>query len=146
MPAAVAPAEPEYSQGMATSSAVQSRRKRGARKKSVWRGWRALLPLVLGMIVTPFTIRLAGILALEGPKAFALLYPWVIALRSPALHFPADLVGSSSEWMLYLQFPLYGLLMTLTFRAGRYLRAFIIGLIAHFAGLVAVLLLAYLGR
>lgn len=137
---------PEYSQGMATSSAVQPRRKRGAQKKSVWSGWRALLPLVLGIVVTPFTIRLASILALEGPKAFALLYPWVIALRSPALHFPADLVGSSSEWLLYLQFPLYGLVMTLTFRAGRYLRAFIIGLIVHFAGLVAVVLLAYLGR
>lgn len=131
---------------MASSSGVQTRRKRGAQKKSVLDGWRALLPLILGIVITPFTIRLASVVALEGPKAFALLYPWVLALRSPALHFPADLVGSSSEWMLYLQFPLYGLLATLTYRAGRYLRAFIVTLIAHFAGLFAVVLLAYLGR
>lgn len=104
------------------------------------------MPLAIGILMTPFTIRLASILALAGPRPFALLYPWVMALRSPALHFPADLVGSSSEWMMYLQFPLYGLLMTVTFRAARYLRAFIIGLVAHFAGLLAVVLLAYLGR
>lgn len=131
---------------MSSSAAVQSRRKRGARKKSWWGGWVALLPLALGILVTPLTIRLASIVALAGPKPFALLYPWVIALRSPALHFPADLVGSTSEWMMYLQFPLYGLLMTLTFRTRKYLRAFIIGLVAHFAGLFAVVLLAYLGR
>ncbi|HEX4064979.1 MAG TPA: hypothetical protein VHZ09_03065 [Acidobacteriaceae bacterium] len=131
---------------MASSSAVQTRRQRGGQKKSVWSGWRALLPLVLGIVLTPFTIRLASVVALEGPKAFALLYPWVIALRSPALHFPADLVGSSSEWMLYLQFPIYGLLGTLTWHAGKYLRAFVVALIAHFSGLLAVVLLAYLGR
>lgn len=137
---------PEYSQGMASSAAVETRRKRGTRKKSAWGGWKALVPLAIGVAVTPFTIRLASVVALEGPKAFALLYPWVVALRSPALHFPADLVGSSSEWMMYLQFPLYGLLMTLPFGGGRYLRAFINGLVAHFAGLFAVVLLAYLGR
>jgi len=131
---------------MSPTAAVQSRRKRGARKRLRWGGWVALLPLAIGILIVPLTIRLASILALDGTKPFALLYPWVIALRSPALHFPADLVGSSSEWMLYLQFPLYGLLMTLTFRAHKYLRAFIIGLAAHFAGLFAVVLLAYLGR
>jgi hypothetical protein len=48
--------------------------------------------------------------------------------------------------MLYLQFPLYGLVMTLTFRAGRHLRAIIIGLILHFTGLILVVVLAYLGQ
>ena len=131
---------------MPSSSPVQARRKRSASKKSASGGWRALLPLAIGIVVTPFTIRFASVLALEGPKAFALLYPWVIVLRSPALRLPADFVGSWSEWMMYLQFPIYGLLMTLTFRAGKYLRAFIVGLVAHFAGLFAVVILAYLGR
>lgn len=131
---------------MPSSSSVQARRKRSASKKSAWGGWRALLPLVIGIVVTPFAVRFASVLALEGPKAFALLYPWVIVLRSPALHLPADLAGLWSEWMMYLQFPLYGLLMTLTFGAGKYLRAFIIGLVAHFSGLFAVVILAYLGR
>jgi len=94
----------------------------------------------------PVAVRAASIVALEGPKAFALLYPWVVVLRSRALHFPADLVGRSSESMMWLQFPLYGLVMTLSFRADRHLRAFIIGLILHFTGLFLVVLLAYLGQ
>jgi hypothetical protein len=106
----------------------------------------SLWPLLLGIAVTPFTVRAASIVALEGPKAFALLYPWVVVLRCRALHFPADLVGRSSEWMLYLQFPLYGLLMTLSYRAHRILRAFVIGLVVHFAGIMAIVLLAFLGQ
>ena len=47
---------------------------------------------------------------------------------------------------MFLQFPLYGILMTLTFRADKHLRAFIIGLVVHFTGLFLVVLLAYLGQ
>ena len=103
-------------------------------------------PLAAGIAITPVAVRAASIVALEGPKAFALLYPWVVVLRSSALHFPADLVGRSSEWMMFLQFPLYGLVMTLTFRADRHLRAFIVGLILHFTGLFVVVLLAWLAQ
>ncbi|HZZ39368.1 MAG TPA: hypothetical protein VFE06_09570 [Acidobacteriaceae bacterium] len=104
------------------------------------------MPLLLGILITPLALRAAGILALEGPKAFALLYPWVEVVRSRALHLPAGLVGNASEWMMYLQFPLYGLIIMLTWRAGRYLRAFIIGLVLHFSGLVGVVVLAWLGQ
>ena len=106
----------------------------------------AILPLLLGVLITPFALRAASIAALAGPKPFALLYPWVEVLRSRALHLPADLVSRASEWMMYLQFPLYGLIATLTWRAGRYLRAFITALILHFSGLVAVVVLAWLGQ
>ena len=129
---------------MPASSAAIARRKRGARK-SVRSGWAALIPLLLSIAVTPFAVRAAGILALAGPKPFALLYPWVEVVRSPALHLPGAWIGSLSEWMMYLQFPLYGLVIALTWRAGRYLRAFIIGLILHFSGLVAVVVLAWMG-
>jgi hypothetical protein len=132
---------------MPSSSAAPSRKKRGASKNLASRGgWISLWPLLLGIAVTPFTVRGASIVALEGPRAFALLYPWVVVLRAHALHFPADLVGRSSEWTMFLQFPLYGLIMTLTYRAGRHLRAIIIGLIVHFTGLLAIVLLAYLGQ
>jgi hypothetical protein len=130
---------------MPASSAAISRRKRATRK-SERGGWMALLPLLLGIVITPFALRAASILALEGPRAFALLYPWVEVVRSRALHLPANLVANASEWMMYLQFPLYGLIVMLTWRAGRYLRAFIIGLILHFSGLVAVVVLAWLGQ
>jgi hypothetical protein len=131
---------------MPSSSTAQARKRRAARK-SLSRGWwKSLWPFLIGIAITPFTVRLAGVLALEGPKAFALLYPWFDVLRSRVLHSPADLVGRSYEYMLYLQFPLYGLLMTFTFRAGRHLRAFIIGLSVHFVGLLLVIILAYLGQ
>jgi len=130
---------------MPASSAAISRRKRGTRK-SARRNWTALVPLLLGILITPFALRGASLAALAGPKAFALLYPWVEVLRSPALHFPANLMGTASEWMMYLQFPLYGLVIMLTWRAGRYLRAFIIALILHFSGLIAVVVLAFLGQ
>ncbi len=131
---------------MPSSSAATPRKKRGARKSLARGWWKALWPVLIGIAITPFTVRLAGVLALEGPKAFALLYPWFDVLRSRVLHSPADLVGHAYQYMLYLQFPLYGLLMTLTFRAGRHLRAIIIGLSVHFTGLILVIVLAYLGQ
>ncbi len=131
---------------MPSSSAATSRKKRGASKSFARGWWKSLWPVLIGIIITPFAVRLASILALEGPKAFALLYPWVDVLRSRVLHSPADLVGHAWEYMMYLQFPLYGLLMTLTFRAGRHLRAIIIGLSVHFVGLLLVIVLAWLGQ
>jgi hypothetical protein len=92
----------------------------------------------------PFAVRTAGILALAGPRAFALVYPWVEVVRSPALHIPAEWLDGLSQWIIYLQYPFYGALMTLTFRADKHLRAFVIGLTTHFAGLLAVVVLAYL--
>jgi hypothetical protein len=131
---------------MPSTSAATSRSRRGARKTLAGSWWKALWPVLIGIAITPFTVRLAGVLALEGPKAFALLYPWFDVLRSRVLHSPADLVGHAYQSMLYLQFPLYGLLMTFTFRAGKHLRAFIIGLLAHFTGLLLVIVLAWLGQ
>lgn len=125
------------------SVAAKPRRKSGSRKGSSRFRWTYFWPILAGILITVFTVRFASILALEGPKPFALLYPWVVVLRSPALHIPADLAGSLSQAMLFIQFPLYGLLMTLTLRADKHLRAFIIGLAAHFTGLIAVVALAW---
>jgi hypothetical protein len=139
---------------MPSSTAVRQRNAAGAklRKKSTAGnrtgrgGWKSLWPLLVCIVITPFAVRSASILALEGPKALALLYPWVEVVRSPALHVPADLLGPLSQWIIFLQFPLYGMLMWLTFRADRHLRAFIIGLAAHFTGLLSVVLLAWLSQ
>jgi hypothetical protein len=126
------------------SAGAKPRRKRSAGKSSGRAGWVRFWPLLVCLVITPFAVRAAGILALEGPKAFALAYPWVEVVRSPALRVPAAWLDTASQWILWLQFPVYGALMTLTFRADKYLRAFIVGLIAHFAGLFAVVVLAYM--
>jgi hypothetical protein len=137
---------------MSPSTAVKPRRSAAAkprkrastpRRGGGW-NWKALWPLALCLLITPVAIHMADILAMEGPKAFALLYPWVEVVRSPALHLPPAWLDTLAQWTIYLQFPAYGLLMTLTFRADKHLRAFIIGLIAHFGGLIAVVVLAYL--
>ena len=133
---------------MPSTTAVKQRSSARPRKKRASRagsgGWKVLLPLLVCCAVAPFAVQAASILALEGPKAFALLYPWVEVVRSPALHVAPASLGTLSQWIMYLQFPVYGLLMTLACRGGRYLRAFVVGLVAHFGGLFLVVLLAYL--
>ena len=128
------------------AAAAKPRKKRGTGKTAGRAGWGRFWPLVVCLAIMPFAVRAAGILVLEGPKAFALVYPWVEVVRSPALHIPAEWVDGLSQWIIYLQYPCYGALMTVTFRADRHLRAFIIGLIAHFTGLLAAVVLAYLAR
>lgn len=130
----------------ASASARRAAKPRGTRSASKTRsrlGWIRLWPLLLCLLIAPFAVRLAGVLALEGPKPFALLYPWVEVVRSPVFHLSADLMSTLSQWLLYLQFPLYGLLMTVTLRADKHLRAFIIGLCTHFGGLALAVLLAW---
>lgn len=133
---------------MPSSTTARPRRSAGAGsrrkgRKSGGRGWISLLPLLLCLAVTPLAVRSASILALEGPKAFALLYPWVEVLRSPALRLGDALAGTLSQWAMYLQFPLYGLLMTLTFRTDKPQRALMAGVAAHFAGLLLAVGLAF---
>jgi hypothetical protein len=125
---------------------AKPRRKRSGGKSAGGAWWVRLWPLAVCLVITPFAVRAASILALEGPKAFALVYPWVEVVRSPALRVPAEWIDGLSQWIIYLQYPGYGALMTLTFRTDRHLRAFIIGLVAHFGGLLAVVVLAYLAR
>lgn len=141
MPASTA-ARPRKAAG-AKPRAKRAGGKNSGRKNSGGAGWIRLWPLLAGIAITPLAMHAASILALEGPKAFALLYPWVMVVRSPALHLWSELAGSLSQWIMKLQFPVYGLLMTLTYGAEKHLRAFIIGLIAHFAGLAAVVALAW---
>jgi hypothetical protein len=105
-----------------------------------------LWPLLLCVGLDPFLVRAASILALEGPRPFTMVYPWVEFLYLPALHFTAETVGALRQWVLYLQFPLYGLLMTLAWRADRRWRAINYGLAAHFGGILLVEFFAYFGR
>lgn len=105
--------------------------------------WLHFWPLVVCLAITPFAVRGADIVALEGPRPFALLYPWIEVLRCPAFHLSADLVSTLSQWLLYLQFPIYGVLMTLACRADKHLRAITTGIIAHFGGLMLAIGLAY---
>lgn len=133
---------------MPSSSATKSRKSAEARRPraagtSSRGGSQALWPLLIGIVVDVFTVRAASILALEGPKPFMLLYPWIEVLQLPIFHFTGEMVGTLTQWLLYLQFPLYGLLMTLTYRVDRRWRTINYGLFAHFGGVLLVVIFSY---
>lgn len=108
-----------------------SRRKK---KKSPLLHW---WPLLLGIVVTPIAVHAASIFALEGPYALELLYPWVRLAQASTLHLPIDFQNQLSQGILYLQFPVYGLIMVLLMRKG-FLTALISIIVLHAAGIIAV--------
>jgi hypothetical protein len=65
---------------------------------------------ILSVLATPVAIHAASVMALSGPDGMTLLYPFVQIVRSPGMRVPQDLASSVSQWIMYLQFPLYGLL------------------------------------
>ncbi|HTV82588.1 MAG TPA: hypothetical protein VME18_08055 [Acidobacteriaceae bacterium] len=143
-----APLEPEYADLMPSPSAIGPRSsarasQSGAAGKGSRGGSLALWPLLICLSLDPFLVRAASIVALEGPKPFMLLYPWVEFLHLSIFHLTAERLSTLSQAVLYLQFPVYGLLMTLTFRINRKLRTLIYGLIAHFGGVALVVLFSY---
>ncbi|MCL6464873.1 MAG: hypothetical protein K6T49_10140, partial [Acidobacterium ailaaui] len=72
--------------------------------------------MLLGVLITPFAVRAAGVMALAGPAALRTLYPYVQLVQSPVLGFSGELASVLSQAMMYLQFPLYGLLFSLLLR------------------------------
>jgi hypothetical protein len=103
----------------ATTSTLPKRKpaaKRKSRKKQDSR-WLAWWPLILGIVVTPFAVKAATLMALTGPDGLRLLYPWMLV---PKLHFLGladSLADSVSQVLMYLQFPVYGFIATLIYRA-----------------------------
>jgi hypothetical protein len=121
----------------ATSGRKKSRASAPRKKKKSSNPLLAWWPLLLGIAVTPFTVHAASIVALAGPGALMALYPYVLLLKHPALGLSTQLANNLSQWMMYLQFPLYGLLMSLILRSKNLLTALGAGVAVH---LVAVLI------
>ncbi len=70
--------------------------------------WLSWWPLVLALLATPLAVRAASVLALSGPKALQLLYPFVALVRNTS-----TLRVIPAEWVLWAQFPAYGVLAVL---------------------------------
>jgi len=87
--------------------------KRRKKSKPAWTIW---WPLLLGIAVTPLARRAADVLAMEGPGALRMLYPWVALLKLRLLGLTEDAGNSLSQILMYLQFPLYGLFMSILLR------------------------------
>ncbi|HEX5234538.1 MAG TPA: hypothetical protein VFW25_04325 [Silvibacterium sp.] len=105
--------------------------------------WLIGIPLLAGIVAAPVALHAAGILALSGPSALTLLYPFVEIARSSVLGLPIDIANPAAQWLMYLQFPLYGLLMASLMRSRSLLTAFGAVVFLHGAGILAAYLLAH---
>lgn len=123
-------------------TATQRRTTTRKKKKAAASGWLTWWPLLLGILVTPLTVRAAGVMALAGPDALRMLYPWVQLVQSHV--FSVEIAGTLSQAMMYLQFPLYGLQMALVLRAKGFFPAVLAAAAAHFGAVVIVVALAHL--
>ena len=114
-----------------------------AKRKKIG-GWINFAPIVVGLLVTPVALRSAGVLALSGQGALTVLYPWAELLRSPLFAISAGIVDSFGQWVMYLQFPIYGLVMTWILRKRSFGAALMVVVIFHAMGAAAVYGLDYL--
>ena len=103
----------------ATASTLPKRKpaaKRKGRKKQS-SGWLAWWPLILGIVVTPFAVKAATLMALTGPDGLRLLYPWMLLPKLRLFGLSDAVSDVISQVMMYLQFPLYGLAAVLIHRS-----------------------------
>jgi glucose uptake protein GlcU len=97
---------------MSAPASTLPKRKPAAKRKSRKKqspGWIAWWPLVLGIIVTPFAVKSATLMALTGPDGLRLLYPWMLIPKLHLFGLSDSVSDPISQAMMYLQFPLYGL-------------------------------------
>jgi len=129
-----------------SSASTAPRRNTSSRKKKKKSsgGWLAWWPVLLGILVTPLTIRMAGIFALTGPHAFSYLYPYVLLLKSPALGLSNELGNDLSQLMMYLQFPLYGLLAMLVMRSKGIWAGLMSAVAVHGLAVLALFAISYM--
>jgi uncharacterized membrane protein len=118
------------------------RKRKSASSRSIWP---LLIPILVGVGVTFLAVRAASILALEGPQAFTVLYPWVTLARARVFGMSWQTSESLAQTALYLQFPLYGLLSGIVWLTSRRLsRGFVAAFAAHIAGILLVLAASFL--
>lgn len=125
---------------MASSTTRRRAPRRG--KKTPPAAWLQFWPLLLALIATPFAVRAASVMALTGPSALRVLYPYVVLVEEQASHFSSEQADTLSQWILYGQFPLYGLVWILFSRLVGRSAGPLAALLVHGAGLAAAIFFA----
>jgi hypothetical protein len=106
------------------SSQTLARPKRSApsnrrRKKAGATGWGAWWPLLAGIAITFAAVKMAEILPLMGADGLLrlqLLYPYALLLKQPQLGLAEATSNNWSQIMLYAQWALYGLYITVVMK------------------------------
>ena len=111
---------------MSPTAAAPRKRRRTKRKSPGWRAW---WPLALAILITPFAVRGASLLALAGPSALRALFPFAALARAQA------------SFAMWAQLPVYGLVLALFARKRRLGVGLLVVLLVHAAALTAALLL-----
>src|ERR1700728_4357338 len=123
---------------------AERKRRAPARKRKKKNPILIWCPLLLGIVVTPLTIHFASILALEGPSALRLLYPYVLLIKDPAFGLSSDMGNALSQGMMYAQFPIYGLVLALTLRSRSVASALGTVVVVHGLGVFVLFLMAHM--
>src|ERR1700722_8621289 len=108
-----------------SSQALVRPRKAGSGKRKRQRaatphgGWVAWWPLLAGVAITLLAVKTAEILPLMGADGLfklRLLYPYALLLKQPQFGFSEQTSELWSQIMLYAQWTLYGLYVTVVMR------------------------------
>jgi hypothetical protein len=136
---------------MASRAEALPRHKTGTRKKkgkaSGGSGWILWLPLAAGLVAAWFAVRYAEVLPLLGPSGLfrlRLIAPLAMLAHQPQLGIPEATADAVAQALMYVQFPLYGLILGLTWRAAGFLRAALVLLLVHGLAFGAVMILSQL--
>jgi len=129
----------------ATASTLPKRKpaaKRKSRKKQT-SSWLAWWPVIVGIGVTPFAVKAATLMALTGPDGLRVLYPWMLLPKLRFLGLSGSLGDGISQAMMYLQFPLYGLVAMLLHRRKGALAAILYLALLHLLAVGLLLVVAH---
>jgi hypothetical protein len=125
------------------SPATQRRRAGSkAKKRSGVPSWIQWLPLIVGIVAAPVAVWGASILAMSGPSALRLLYPWVSLLRHHSDQLAVGQEEVLEQWVMYGQFPVYGLVWVATQRVWKGVSGLLSVVLMHCLAVGATILLA----
>lgn len=108
---------------------------RGKRRRKSGPGWSAWVPFLFALAMTPVALRAASVLALSGGGGLLLLFPFVQIVQNPVLRISEAISDPVAQWIMYLQFPVYGLLMARILRSKGLWIALNVIVLIHGAGI-----------
>jgi hypothetical protein len=136
---------------MASRAEAYPRQKTAARKKSSRKSplaWGIVWALVLaGIVAAYFAVRYAEVVPLLGPSGLLrlrLIAPLAMLAHQPELGVPDAAADTIAQILMYAQFPLYGFLLGILWRAIGFLRAASTVVLIHVLAVGAVMILSQL--
>jgi hypothetical protein len=136
---------------MASRAEALPRQRSSTRKKARSRSpiaWGIVWALVLaGIVAAYFAVRYAEVAPLLGPGGLfrlRLIAPLAMLAHQPQLGVPDTAADTIAQVLMYAQFPLYGFLLGILWRAAGFLRAASTIVLIHALAVGAVMILAQL--